>query len=102
MLLDLLEQAARIRGSLAAFVAQAAADRAGDVSQIRRLMAGAADALNGIAGAPGIARAEREWRRSSSDRDSMTFGRGSPQQRGSLLRRLSALRGISRVTEAIK
>ncbi len=67
-LLNLLEQAERIRSSLAALAAHAAmasealakeADDGARDDQIRRLMAGAADALNRIAGALSVARAER-------------------------------------------
>jgi len=67
-LLNLLEQAERIRSSLAALAAHAAmasealakeADDGARDDQIRRLMAGAADALNRIAGALSLARAER-------------------------------------------
>jgi uncharacterized membrane protein YccC len=63
-LLDLLEEAERIRSSLAALAAhvamasEASAKEARD-DRIRNLMAGAADALNRIAAALSVARAER-------------------------------------------
>jgi hypothetical protein len=55
---DLLEEAERIRASLAA-LAHAACDRAGDVGEICRLMADAASALNLIADTLSTARAKR-------------------------------------------
>jgi len=58
-LLDLVEQAERIRASLAALAAHAADVGAGGENPIRSLMAGVADALNLIAGALSVARTER-------------------------------------------
>jgi len=58
-LLNLLEQAERIRSSLAALAAHAGDDGPGSENRVRTLMAGAADALNRIAGTLSVARAER-------------------------------------------
>jgi uncharacterized membrane protein YccC len=58
-LLDLLEQAGRIRSSLAALAAHAGDDGPGRENRVRTLMAGAADALNRIGSALSAARKER-------------------------------------------